>query len=228
MPNILLIDHDETFTRSLKELLRKKGYQVLVANNGHDGLRLALNQKPDLVLLEPAISGVDGWSVCRTLRAQSRVPIIMLTKLTEEVNRILGLELGADYYLTKPISMNELTVRIRAILRRVRLDRKATQKETLHTGPFYVDLTKEQAFKDGQPLPLRQKEFALLSLLMRHKGQVVGRPDLFDQIWGVNYMGDMRALDVHICLLRQKIEQNPKKPRYIRTVRGVGYSFEVV
>ncbi len=227
MPNILLIDHDESFTMPLKEFLRRKGYQVLVANNGHDGLRMALNQKPDLVLLEPAISGVDGWSVCRTLRAQSRVPIIMLTKLTEEVNRILGLELGADYYLTKPISMNELTVRIRAILRRVRLDRKATQKETLCTGPFYVDLTKEQAFKDGQPLPLRQKEFALLSLLMRHKGQVVGRPDLFDQIWGVNYMGDMRALDVHICWLRKKIEQNPKKPHYIRTVRGVGYSFAV-
>lgn len=228
MQNILLIDHDETFTRSLKELLRKKGYQVLVANNGHDGLRLALNQKPDLVLLEPAISGVDGWSVCRTLRAQSRVPIIMLTKLTEEVNRILGLELGADYYLTKPISMNELTVRIRAMLRRVRLDHKATQKETLHMGPFYVDLLGKQAFKHGQPLSLRHKEFALLSLLMSRKGQVIRRPDLFDQVWGVNYMGDMRALDVHICLLRQKIEQNPKKPRYIRTVRGVGYSFEVV
>lgn len=228
MPNILLIDHDKTFTMPLKEFLRRKGYQVLVADNGHDGLRMALDQKPDLVLLEPAIAEGDGWSVCRALRAQSWVPIIMLTELTEEVNRILGLELGADYYLTKPISMNELMVRIRAMLRRVRLDGKATQKDTLRTGPFYVELTTQRAFKHGEELQLRHKEFALLSLLMSHKGQVIRRPDLFDQVWGVNYMGDIRALDVHICGLRKKVEQNPKKPCYIQTVRGVGYRFGAV
>ena len=228
MPNILLIDNDATFTTPLKELLTQKGYQVFLANNGRDGLRIALEQKPELVLLELAIPELDGWSVCRSLRAQSRVPIVILTKLAEEVNRILGLELGADHYLTKPISMNELMVRIRAMLRRVRLDRKAFQKETLRMGPFYVDLTTQRAFKHGQELQLRHKEFGLLSVLMRHKGQVVKRPDLFDQIWGVNYLGDTRALDVYICWLRQKIEQNPKKPRYIQTVRGVGYRFGTV
>ena len=228
MPNILLIDNDATLTSPLKELLTQKGYQVLIANNGRDGLRIALDQTPDLVLLEIALPQLDGWAVCRTLRAQSRVPILILTNLAEEVNRILGLELGADQYLTKPISMNELMVRIRAMLRRVRLDHKATQRQTLHLGPFYVDLTTQRAFKHGQELHLRHKEFALLSTLMRYKGQVVGRPDLFDQIWGVNYLGDTRALDVYICWLRQKIEQNPKKPCYIQTVRGVGYRFGTV
>jgi len=226
MANILLIDNDPTMTNPLKRLLTQKGYQVLVARNGRDGLRIALDRKPDLVLLELVIPELDGWSVCRTLRAQSRVPILILTKLAEEVNRILGLELGADHYLTKPISMSELMARIRAMLRRVRLDGRATQKDILRQGPFYVNLTTRRAFKHNKELDLRHKEFELLSVLMSHKGQVVERADLFDRIWGFDYFGDTRSLDVHICWLRKKIEpKTPKKPCYIQTVRGVGYRF---
>ncbi|MGB0388492.1 MAG: response regulator transcription factor [Ardenticatenaceae bacterium] len=225
MTNILLIDNDPTTIKPLKDLLTQKGYQLLVAHNGREGLRIALDRKPDLVLLELAIPEIDGWSVCRTLRAQSRVPILILTKLREEVHRILGLELGADHYLTKPISMSELIARIRAMLRRVRLDRRPIQKHSLRMDPFDVDLSARRAFKHGQELQLRHKEFELLSFLMSKEGQVVTRGDLFDQIWGFNYLNDTRSLDVHICWLRQKIEQNPSKPRYIQTVRGVGYRF---
>lgn len=225
MPNILLIDNDATITNPLKQLLTQKGYQVLVASNGREGLRIALDRKPDLVLLEVVIPGLDGWSVCRTLREQSRVPILILSKLAEEVNRILGLELGADHYLTKPISMSELMARIGAMLRRVRLDGKSAQKKTLRMGPFYVDLAAQRVFKHEKELHLRRKEFELLSFLMSHKGQAVGRANLFDQIWGFDYLGDTRSLDVHIHSLRKKVEQNPKKPCYIQTVRGIGYRF---
>ena len=225
MPNILLIDNDTVITNPLKQLLTQKGYQVLVARNGRDGLRIALDTKPDLVLLEVAIPELDGWSVCRTLRAQSRVPILILTKLAEEVNRILGLELGADHYLTKPISMSELMARISAMLRRVRLDCKAAQKQMLRMGPFYVDLAAQRVFKHKKELHLRHKEFELLSFLMRNEGQVIRRADLFDQIWGFNHLSEIRSLDVHICRLRQKIEATPSKPCYIQTVRGVGYRF---
>ena len=225
MPNILLIDNDTVTTNPLKRILTQKGYQVLVARNGREGLRIALDTKPDLVLLEVAIPELDGWSVCRTLREQSRVPILILTKLAEEVNRILGLELGADHYLTKPISMSELMARIHAMLRRVRLDYKATQKKTLRMGPIHLDLAAQRVFKHEKEVHLRHKEFQLLSLLMRNKGQVVRRADLFDHIWGFNHLSEVRSLDVHICRLRQKIETTPSAPSYIQTVRGVGYRF---
>lgn len=225
MSKILVIDHDPLMARLLRQLLTEHGYQVLMANNGHQGLSLAFEKKPDLVLLDIALPEIDGWAVCRRLRKQSVVPILILTALAGEVERILGLELGADYYLTKPFSNSELMAHIRAILRRVKLNRKRKSRNLIKIGSFQLDMSTKRAFKAGQELPLRHKEFQLLSLLMSKEGQVVSRSELFDYAWGTDWLGDGRTLDVHIRWLRQKIEEKPSKPHYIQTVRGVGYRF---
>ena len=225
MTTILLIDDDALITEPLSRRLEASGYKVSVSHNGGDGLRMALDLQPDLVVLDVLMPVMDGWAVCRALREKSVVPILMLTALGEEVDRILGLELGADDYLTKPFSMRELMARIRALLRRVELDRGQTKSRLLNVGQVRVDLDTRRAFKGDQELHLRYKEFELLSLLMSKAGQVVSRPVLFDTVWGTDWLGDTRTLDVHIRWLREKIEEKPSKPRYIKTVRGVGYRF---
>jgi two-component system alkaline phosphatase synthesis response regulator PhoP len=167
---------------------------------------------------------MDGWEVCQKLRQSSVVPILMLTALGDEVDRILGLELGADDYLTKPFSMRELKVRIKALLRRVELDQRSTPTPNeLVVGNIRVELDSRQVFKGNEPLQLRYKEFELLTLLLSQAGDVVTRAELFDKIWGTDWLGDTRTLDVHIRWLREKIEEDPSQPRYIQTVRGVGY-----
>jgi DNA-binding response OmpR family regulator len=169
---------------------------------------------------------MDGWQVCRELRRQSAVPILMLTALGEEVDRILGLELGADDYLTKPFSTRELVARLRALLRRVELDRGFEgDAEQLEAGDICVDLTARRAFKGDEELTLRYKEFELLSFLMSRPGEAVTRAELFDEVWSTEWLGDTRTLDVHIRWLREKIEEDPGEPHYIQTVRGVGYRF---
>jgi len=225
MTSILLVDDDALITEPLTRRLQASGYKVQTSHNGRDGLRMALDWQPDLVVLDVLMPVMDGWAVCRALREKSVVPILMLTALGEEVDRILGLELGADDYLTKPFSMRELMARIRALLRRVELDRGQTKSRLLTVGEIRLDLDTRRTFKGDQELHLRYKEFELLSLLMSKAGQVVSRPVLFDTVWGTDWLGDTRTLDVHIRWLREKIEEKPSKPRYIKTVRGVGYRF---
>lgn len=224
MTTILLVDDDEMITGPLTRQLTQSGYRVLVAHNGRDGLTLAQHEQPDLVLLDVMMPQMDGWELCRRLRQTSVVPILMLTALGDEVDRILGLELGADDYLSKPFSMRELQARIRALLRRVELDRAPlVAPTTLCRGDICLDLDTRQVTKNGRLLPLRYKEFELLSLLMNHAGDVVTRAELFDKIWGTDWLGDTRTLDVHIRWLREKIEDNPSQPQIILTVRSVGY-----
>lgn len=225
MTQILLIDDDPLITEPLARACRQNGYEVLVAHNGQDGLRLALETQPDVVVLDVLMPEMDGWAVCRELRRQSGVPILMLTALGDEIDRVLGLELGADDYLTKPFSTRELLARIRALLRRVELDHTASAPSTLERSGIIINFDTRQVSKAGRRLNLRYKEFELLALLMSKAGQVVSRAEIFDAVWGTEWLGDTRTLDVHIRWLREKIEENPSQPRLIQTVRGVGYRF---
>ena len=225
MTMILLIDDDPLITEPLARALQTYNYTVLVAKNGRIGLEMALNQQPDAVVLDVLMPEMDGWEVCRALRERSGVPILMLTALGEEIDRILGLELGADDYLTKPFSTRELIVRIKALLRRVELDRVAQQSPRLSAGGLTLNLDRHEVHKGAVPLLLRHKEFELLYLLMSHQGEVVTRAEIFDQVWGTDWLGDTRTLDVHIRWIRSKIEDNPNQPTLIQTVRGVGYRF---
>ena len=226
MTKLLLIDDDEMITGPLERTLRESGYHVLVANNGKIGLELAQSEQPEIVILDVMMPEMDGWEVCQALRQRSAVPILMLTALGEEIDRILGLELGADDYLTKPFSTRELKARIKAMLRRVELDRgQMPEADTVTVGDLRLELEAHQVYKREQKLTLRLKEFELLRLLMMRHGKVVSRAELFDRIWGTDWLGDTRTLDVHIRWLREKIEQDPSNPQYIQTVRGVGYRF---
>ncbi len=228
MTRLLLIDDDPMITEPLARQLGVSGYELLVANDGRSGLELAQTKRPDLVVLDVMMPEMDGWEVCRKLRQSSVVPILMLTALGDEVDRILGLELGADDYLTKPFSIRELKARIKALLRRVELDQQAQPAPNeLVVGDIRVELDSRQVFKKDEPLQLRYKEFELLSLLLSQAGDVVTRAELFDKIWGTDWLGDTRTLDVHIRWLREKIEADPSQPRYIQTVRGVGYRLVV-
>jgi DNA-binding response OmpR family regulator len=226
MTHLLLIDDDPLITGPLLRNLAAAGYQVSVADNGRDGLAQAVAGRPDLIILDILMPEMDGWQLCQTLRRSSTVPILMLTALGEEVDRILGLELGADDYLTKPFSSRELLAHVRALLRRVELDRTTPEPDgALALGDLRLELASRRAFKGERELALRYKEYELLSLLMSRAGEVVSRAELFDQVWGTDWLGDTRTLDVHVRWLREKIEANPSRPRLIQTVRGVGYRF---
>ena len=225
MTRILLIDDDPYITEPLTRTLTERGYTVAVAHNGREGLQLALAQPPDLVVLDVMMPVMDGWTVCRQLRERSVVPILMLTALNEEIDRVLGLELGADDYLTKPFSTRELLARIKAMLRRIALDRIPPERTLVIIGEIELNLTTFQATKAGQPLTLRHKEFELLALLMSRAGETITRAEIFDQVWGTDWLGDTRTLDVHIRWLRERIEDDASQPVYIQTVRGIGYRF---
>lgn len=226
MTRILLIEDDALIIEPVEEALINAGYTVSVARDGKTGHDMALSQKPDLILLDIMLPTMDGWEICKAVRAQSSVPIVMLTALSDEIDLILGLELGADDYLTKPFSTRELIARVRANLRRVVLDQgQAPPPTELRIGDIYVDLDAHRAFKNKRELSLRHKEFELLTLLMGRAGEAVTRAELFDEVWGTDWLGDTRTLDVHIRWLREKIEQDPSKPVYLITVRGVGYRF---
>lgn len=230
MIHILLVDDDAYITQPLARTLTEHGYRVSVAHSGQEGLRRALTAQgdlgaPDLVVLDVMMPGMDGWEVCRRLREQSVVPILMLTALNEEVDRILGLELGADDYLTKPFSTRELLARIKAMIRRVALDRTAAEVTKFTIGDVELNLNTRQVTKAGKLLPLRHKEFELLTLLMSRAGEAIPRAVIFDEVWGTDWLGDTRTLDVHIRWLRERIEEDPSHPHYIQTVRGTGYRF---
>ena len=226
MSRILLIEDERLIAESLIRTLRGLGYEVRHAADGAAGLKLALLETPDLVILDIMLPGLSGWEVCKGIRRESVVPILMLTALNEEVDRILGLELGADDYVTKPFSTRELAARIRAMLRRVEFDAaQARDKKLLAFGDLQIDLERRQVQKNGRPLSLRYKEFELLSLLASRPGEAVTRAEIFDKVWGTDWLGDMRTLEVHIRWLREKLEDDPGNPIYVQTVRSVGYRF---
>jgi DNA-binding response OmpR family regulator len=196
----------------------------VVAHDGHQALDLAQEETPDLIVLDVMLPGMDGLETCRRLRQESTVPIIMLTARGQEIDRVLGLEMGADDYLAKPFSFRELLARIRAVFRRMAFEEapKATQIEI---GDVRLDMAAHKVFKRSQELTLTQKEYDLLHTLMSRAGRVVSRAELLDLVWGVEWLGDTRTLDVHIRWLREKIDENPSQPRHVQTVRGVGYRF---
>jgi len=208
----------------LVRALENLHYEVRSSFDGVSGLEMVLTRQPDLVILDIMLPKMDGWQVCKAIRATSVVPILMLTALNEEVDRIVGLELGADDYLTKPFSTRELLAHIKALLRRVEFDTaRMNQKNIVVINDLTIDLDHRQVFKNERELSLRYKEFELLSLLVSNAGEVVTRAEIFDKVWGTDWLGDMRTLDVHIRWLREKLEDDPSQPKYIQTVRSVGY-----
>jgi DNA-binding response OmpR family regulator len=227
MKLIVLIEDDPLISEPVVEALKSNGYEVLAASDGKQGLSLVLDREPDLVLLDIMLPQMDGWEVCRSIRTESTVPVVMITALNDEVDRILGLELGADDYLPKPFSTRELLARVRATLRRVQFERQHYDKapSELIIGDIRLDLDGRRAHRSDEELNLRYKEFELLTLLMSRAGTAVSRAELFDEVWGTDWLGDTRTLDVHIRWLREKLEDDPGNPHYVKTVRGVGYRF---
>jgi len=222
---ILVVDDEETMVRSLSTLLTEEGYEVAVAVDGAQALEAARAERPDLILLDVMLPAIDGMEVCRQIRTWSAVPIIMLTAKMGEVDKVVGLEVGADDYVTKPFSSRELVARIKANLRRAQMQAQQAQGERLAAGEVLMDVgTRRVAVRD-RAVTLSPKEFDLLKVLLSHPGRVLGRDFLLNQVWGEDFFGDTRTLDVHVRWLREKIEQDPSKPEYIQTVHGVGYRF---
>ena len=226
MSTILLVEDDPTLSETLRYNLEREGYTVLLATDGVTGLEYARRDHPDMIVLDIMLPRLDGFSVCRILRKESAVPILMLTARQDEVDRIAGLELGADDYVGKPFSLGELLARVRAILRRA--DRRPDgDREVLDAGALRVDTGSRRVWRAGGEVNLSQKEFDLLTCLVRNRGMALSRDVLLERVWGFDFLGDSRTVDVHIRWLREKVEPDPGKPVYIQTVRGVGYRFEV-
>jgi DNA-binding response OmpR family regulator len=224
---ILLIEDDENIAEPLVFGLKSEGFEVLHASDGQQGLQLARAQLPDAILLDVMLPGADGFTVCRTLRGESNVPILMLTARSQELDRVMGLELGADDYIVKPFSFRELLARVHAILRRRQLDRGEVSPpvDRLTIGRIVLDRTARDVTRAGRPVELTQREFDLLAVLMENCGKALHRQDLLDKVWGEAWIGDTRTLDVHVRWLREKVEDDPSSPRYIQTLRGYGYRF---
>ena len=227
MKKILVVEDEPTLVATLRFNLEREGYQVTSATDGASGLTLARAEHPDLVVLDLMLPGLDGLEICRLLRRETATPILMLTAKAEEVDKVVGLEIGADDYVTKPFSMRELLARVRALLRRAELaPQPAADADVLTAGELRVDARRRQAFRDGRPLSLKPKEYELLAFLVRHAGRAFTREQLLNEIWGYDFLGDSRTVDVHVRWLRQKIEEQPSKPVMLITVRGTGYRFE--
>jgi two-component system, OmpR family, response regulator RegX3 len=222
---LLVVEDEESFSDALSYMLRKEGFEVAVAPTGTDALDEFDRSGADLVLLDLMLPGLSGTEVCRQLRTRSSVPVIMLTAKDSEVDKVVGLELGADDYVTKPFSSRELLARIRAVLRRGAATAEAAPA-VLEAGPVRMDVERHVVTVDGQSVRLPLKEFELLELLLRNAGRVLTRGQLIDRIWGADYIGDTKTLDVHVKRLRAKIEPDPARPAHLLTVRGLGYKFE--
>ncbi|HEX2705352.1 MAG TPA: response regulator transcription factor [Candidatus Lustribacter sp.] len=225
MSRILVVEDEESFSDPLSYLLRKEGYEVAVADTGPAALAEFDKHGADLVLLDLMLPGISGTEVCRTLRQRSAVPIIMLTAKDSEIDKVVGLEIGADDYVTKPYSSRELLARIKAVLRRL-AEPEDPLPATIEAGPVRMDVERHIVTVKGAPVPLPLKEFELLEMLLRNSGRVMTRVQLIDRVWGSDYVGDTKTLDVHIKRLRAKVEPDPGNPRHILTVRGLGYKFE--
>ncbi len=222
---ILIVDDEKNIVELIKFHLKKENYRVIEAYKGKDALDLYRKEKPDLIILDVMLPDMGGFEVCKTIRKESRIPIIMLTAKGEEIDKILGFELGADDYITKPFSPRELLARIKAVLKRTRTSNIDTNQ--IQVGPFKINVNKREIYKNDKLLELKPKEFDLLKLFITNPGRVFTRQYLLEQIWGYDYLGDTRTVDVHIRRLRQKIEDNDKNATYIKTVHGVGYKFVV-
>jgi two-component system response regulator RegX3 len=226
MTRVLVVEDEESFSDALSYMLRREGYDTVVAATGPDALSEFDRAGADIVLLDLMLPGLPGTEVCKALRARSSVPIIMLTAKDAEIDKVLGLELGADDYVTKPYSARELVARIRAVLRRRRDAEPAPDDGVLEAGPVRMDVERHVVAVDGEPVALPLKEFELLELLLRNAGRVLTRGQLIDRVWGADYVGDTKTLDVHVKRLRAKLEPDPANPKYLLTVRGLGYKFE--
>ncbi len=233
MNRVLIVEDDTTLLETLDYNLTRQGYETLTAKDGREALRLARQKEPDLILLDVLLPGIDGFEVCRILRREMNVPILMLTARADEVDKVVGLEMGADDYLTKPFSMRELLARIKSLLRRVRLIREemvaegdVEDSEKMVFGDLVLDINRHEASFEGEPLHLKPKEYDLLVFLSRHRGMALSRDLILERVWGWDYDGGSRTVDVHVRWLREKIEPDPANPIRIVTVRGVGYCFE--
>ena len=230
---VLIVEDDPTLLETLEYNLSHQDYDVLTATDGHQALQVAREKEPDLMVLDLMLPGIDGIEVCRILRQEMNLPILMLTAKDEEVDKVVGLEVGADDYMTKPFSMRELIARVKALLRRERLIREEMSAEdrvrgeqALTFGDLRIDVSRREVTRDGENLHLKPREYELLAFLARHRGMVLSRDLVLERVWGWDYDGGSRTVDVHVHWLREKIEPDPKNPTRIVTVRGVGYRFE--
>jgi two-component system response regulator RegX3 len=228
MTKILIIEDESSFSEALSFLLQKEGYSITIAENGKIGLDEFKSQDFDLVLLDLMIPEISGIEVCRVIRATSQVPIIMLTAKDSEIDKVVGLELGADDYVTKPYSSRELVARIKAVLRRGSMDADSSEEKSgiYEVAGIRMDTERHLVTVNGNQISLPLKEFELLEFLLRNAGRVLTRGQLIDRVWGGDYYGDTKTLDVHIKRLRSKIEVDPANPELIHTIRGLGYKFE--
>jgi DNA-binding response OmpR family regulator len=233
MNKVLIVDDDKNLLEVLKYNLMKDGYSVNTAGDGTRALELARREKPDLIVLDIMLPGIDGLEACRMLRQEMAVPILMLSAKIQEIDKVVGLEIGADDYMTKPFSVRELMARLRAMLRRSRWTPYSVtspadeSSAALKADGIEVDVVGHRASRYGTPLKLSPKEFDLLSFLILHRGQVFNRERLVEKLWGYDYEGTARTVDVHIRSLRLKVEDSPEKPQHLLTVHGLGYKFEV-
>ncbi len=231
MSNILVIEDDRSILETVSYNLKREGHTVRTAEDGVTGLRLAREAQPDLIVLDLMLPRMSGLDVCRQVRSEMPVPIVMLTARDEESEKVVGLEIGADDYVTKPFSMRELMARVQALLRRDRLSRESAESDsaapasTLEVGAIVLDATAHEVRRGGQPIPVRPKEYDLLEYFMRHLGQALSRDQILEAVWGYSYSGGTRTVDVHVRWLREKLEADPGQPTHILTVRSVGYKF---
>jgi len=228
---VLVVEDEKTLQETLAYNLRHQGYQVETSGDGKAAIELARTFHPDVIILDIMLPGMDGFEVCRILRQEMTTPILMLTARDDEIDRIVGLEVGADDYLTKPFSMRELMARVKAILRRVRLIREemdgdGTALQLLLFDNLTINPTRREVLLDTKTLSLKPKEYELLMFMAQHKGQVLSREHILERVWGWDFIGDSRTVDVHVRWLREKIESEPAHPTRIITVRGAGYRFE--
>lgn len=222
---ILVVDDEPSILELVSYNLRRAGYEVVTADNGEDGLRIAREGGLDLVILDVMLPGIDGFEVLRAMRRTSDVPVLMLTARGEEIDRVVGFEIGADDYVAKPFSPRELTGRVKAILRRLRRTAEPGEEGTLHFGTLSVNFVTYEVARNGERVDLTPTEFQILKVLAQNPGRVFSRDELIDRVMGPDFFGDVRTVDVHIRHLRAKIEENPSEPRLIETVRGAGYKF---
>lgn len=226
---ILVVDDEEHIVELLKFNLENSGYKVITANNGNDAIALARESSPNLILLDLMLPGIDGLDVCKEIKKNSEtnnIGIIMLTAKGEEFDKILGLELGADDYMTKPFSIRELLARVKAVLRRSSSN-KVEKLDKFESGHLCVDFERHEVKVNGEKVDMTLKEFELLEILIKNQGKILQREVLLDKVWGYEYIGETRTVDVHIRYLRKKIEKDDKNPKFIETIRGVGYRFSV-
>ena len=227
MPKVMVVDDEESLLEAIRYALSREGMEVVTATDGGEALRDFEAERPDLVVLDLMLPALNGWDVCRRIRATSQVPILMLTARDAEVDRVVGLEMGADDYVIKPFSLRELVARVRALLRRAgTADGPRPEAAVLEAGGIRLDTERHEVSVRGAPVSLPLKEFELLELLMENRNRVLTRQTLIDRVWGYDYVGDTKTLDVHVKRLRARVEEDRHDPKLIVTVRGVGYRFD--